>query len=54
MNYITKTIDLLRAADYYGAGENIEITKGKFQLVDSWKVFIRKIKRSTYGNRERN
>ena len=54
MNYITKAIGLLRFNNYYGAGENIEIAKGKNQIVDSWKVFTRKLKRSYYGNREKN
>lgn len=54
MSYITDTINLLRATDYYGASDNIEIAKGKYQIVDSWSVFIRKLKRSIHGNRKRN
>ena len=54
MNYITKVVDLIRANEFYGATENIEIAKGKYQLANNWETFISKIKRSFYGNRKRN
>lgn len=54
MNYISKTIDLIRSQEFYGTSESIEIAKGKYQIVDSWSVFIRKLKRSIHGNRKRN
>lgn len=54
MNYIIETIDLIRSNNFYGAGDNIEIAKGKKQIVSNWKVFIRKIKRAYYGNRKEN
>ena len=40
MNYITKVIDTLRMDEFYGASENIEIAKGKFQIVRNWKSFM--------------
>lgn len=50
MNYITKVIDTLQLDNFYGATENIEIAKGKYQLVRSWKGFVRKLKRTIHGN----
>lgn len=50
MNYITKVIDTLQMDKFYGAGGNIEIAKGKYQLIDSWKLCIRKLKRTINGN----
>lgn len=54
MNYITKVVDLIRANEFYGATENIEIAKGKYQLANNWSTFISKIKRTINGNRKRN
>jgi len=42
---ITNIIDVLQSGDFYGAGEHVEIAKGKNEYVDNWKGFKRKIKR---------
>jgi len=47
---ITGIIDILKSADlksadFYGAGESVEIAKGKYEYVSSWVDFKRKIKR---------
>ena len=47
------TIDILRKADYFGGGENIEIAKGKYELVTTWKGAIQKIKRA-WHDKKRN
>lgn len=54
MNTITKTVNNVMSLDWYGGSETIEIAKGKYELVSNWKTFVRKLKRSVYGNRKRN
>jgi hypothetical protein len=49
-NYITQVIDLLRKDNYYGAGNLVEIAKGKHQLATNFKIGLRKIKRKYYEN----
>lgn len=46
MNYIVKTIELLRSDDFYGAEESIETAKGKYQIPKGFKQFKRKLWRS--------
>ena len=42
---ITQFLDILRENDLYGVGENVEIAKGKHELVTNWKDVKRKIYR---------
>ena len=42
---ITQFLDILRENDLYGVGENVEIAKGKHELVTNWKDVKTKIKR---------
>lgn len=42
---IAEIIDLLRKADFNGAGEYTEIAKGKHELVTNFSVLKNKIKR---------
>ncbi len=39
-------LDLLKIDDWYGASENIEIAKGKYQLPKTLKQGLTQIKRS--------
>ena len=36
---------MLRSNDFYGGGDNIEIAKGKYQIVSNWSDAKSKIKR---------
>ena len=42
---ITNIIDVLKSGDFYGAGDSVEIAKGKHEYVSSWVDFKRKLKR---------
>tara|TARA_R110000744_G_scaffold117486_1_gene219744 strand:- start:196 stop:366 length:171 start_codon:yes stop_codon:yes gene_type:complete len=42
---IKTVIDILRSNNFYGGGKNIEIAKGKHQMVSEWGELITKIKR---------
>ena len=42
---IQEVIKALQAQEHYGYSNNIEIAKGKYELVTSWKDCKRKIKR---------
>ena len=42
---IINIVDLVRSSDFYGGSEEIEIAKGKYQAVDTWKDMKRKLKR---------
>lgn len=42
---IKNILDLLALDEFYGQSENIEIAKGKYQLADSFKKGLKKIKR---------
>tara|TARA_R110000764_G_scaffold26415_1_gene62680 strand:- start:1466 stop:1621 length:156 start_codon:yes stop_codon:yes gene_type:complete len=44
-NEITEVIDILRRGDFYGAGDCVEIAKGKRQIVVSWGGLKTKVKR---------
>jgi hypothetical protein len=44
-NDITEVIDILRRADFYGAGDCVEIAKGKNEMVISWRGLKQKVKR---------
>jgi hypothetical protein len=46
---IKDILDLLNASDWYGAGENIEIAKGKYSGVKDLKQMKEQLKRLTYG-----
>ena len=43
---IQNIVELLQSGDFYGAGEYTEIAKGKYEMIDSWRVFKQKIKRA--------
>ena len=42
---IKTVIDILRSKNFYGGGKNIEIAKGKHQMVSEWSELKTKIKR---------
>ena len=41
--------ELLSFNEYYGISENIEIAKGKYEYITSWKRAWEKIKRLYHG-----
>lgn len=43
---ITNIIKVLQSCDFYGAGDSVEIAKGKYEYVSSWVDCKRKIKRT--------
>ncbi len=45
-NDITEVIDILRRGDFYGAGDCVEVAKGRRQIVASWSGLKRKFKRT--------
>jgi len=45
---ISQVLNILAADDFYGVSENVEIAKGKYELVHSWKNAWYKIKRHYY------
>jgi hypothetical protein len=45
MNDIKYAIDILRTNAFYGGGDNIEIAKGKYQMISNWTDAKTKIKR---------
>ncbi len=42
---IANIINVLQSSEFYGAGDNVEIAKGKYEYVSTWKGFKRKVKR---------
>jgi hypothetical protein len=46
---IKNIIDLLEIDEHYGVSENIEIAKGKYEYITSWKRAWEKIKRLYHG-----
>jgi hypothetical protein len=42
---IVDIIELLNVSEHYGVSERVEIAKGKYQIVRTWKQGINKIKR---------
>jgi len=44
-NSIIEIIDVLKKGEYYGAGESVEIAKGKNQIALTWKELRTKVKR---------
>lgn len=42
---IKEILDILKRGDYYGAGEHVEISKGKHEIVTTWKGLKRKATR---------
>jgi len=44
-NDIKYAIDILRTNDFYGGGDNIEIAKGRYQMISNWNDAKTKIKR---------
>ena len=47
---IKNILDLLNASEWYGAGENIEIAKGKYAAVNSFVEMKEQLKRLRHGN----
>lgn len=45
-NDITEVINILRQGNFYGAGDCVEIAKGKRQIVTTWSGLKTKIKRT--------
>ena len=48
---IVNIINILQSSEYYGAGDNVEIAKGKFEYVSTWKGFKRKVRRQWQSKR---
>lgn len=46
---IKDILDLLNSSDWYGAGENIEIAKGKNLAVKDFEQMKEQLKRLIYG-----
>lgn len=46
---IKDIIDLLNTSDWYGAGENVEIAKGKYAGVKDLKQMKEQLKRLRHG-----
>jgi len=46
---ISQVLNILAADDFYGVSDNIEIAKGKYEIVHTWKNAWYKIKRHYYG-----
>ena len=46
---IKNVIELLARDEYYGISEDIEIAKGKYEYITSWKKAWQKIKRLYHG-----
>ncbi len=44
-NSIIEIIDVLKKGEYYGAGESVDIAKGKNQIALTWKELRTKVKR---------
>ena len=42
---ITKVLDMLAVSEFYNVSENVEIAKGKYERITSWKQGINQIKR---------
>ena len=49
-NSIIEIIDVLKKSEYYGAGESVEIAKGRNQVATTWKQMKTKVKRDTCEN----
>jgi len=46
---IKDILDLLNASEWYGAGENTEIAKGKYAAINSFEEMKEQLKRLRYG-----
>ena len=46
MRAIVNVIKQVQSNKYYGVSEEMEIAKGKYQLITTWKQLMRKIIRS--------
>jgi hypothetical protein len=42
---ITKIIEILGEDSYYNVSENVEVAKGKYKMITSWKEAVEQIKR---------
>lgn len=42
---IKNILDLLALDEFYGQSDNIEIAKGKFELIDTWGKAFKQLKR---------
>lgn len=50
---IKNIIDILNLTEHYNVSERVEIAKGKYEYIISWKQSFKKIKRSwKYGKRK--
>lgn len=49
---ITDILEILKKYPLYGIGENIEIAKGKHELVTDWKSVKEKIRRKWRSSRK--
>lgn len=48
---ISNIINILVSDEFYGISENVEIAKGKYEIVHSWRDVWYKIKRHYYYGR---
>jgi hypothetical protein len=48
---ISQVLNILAADDFYGVSDNIEIAKGKYEIIHTWKDAWYKLKRHYYYGR---
>lgn len=48
---ISQVLNILAADDFYGVSDNIEISKGKYEIIHTWKDVWYKLKRHYYYGR---
>lgn len=48
---ISQVLNILVADEFYGVSDNIEIAKGKYEIIHTWKDVWYKLKRHYYHGR---
>lgn len=49
---ISNILNILTVSEFYGLSDRMEIAKGKYEIVHTWKDVWYQIKRHYYGRRE--
>ena len=47
---IGSVVKLLQTTEFYNVSKEVEIAKGRYQYVNSWKKFIAQIRRAVNSN----
>lgn len=47
-------ITALQSDDHYGVSDTVEVAKGKYQYIGSWRKFKRMVKRTRYAKDSSN